>query len=352
MHQTARYVVVLNDRDHRRVEEVVRICRGAFVPTWTLDWRARTRAVPAWKRALEDAFAALFIATPSAAGAGIFDALERARMLGVPIVGVWLEGDERARCAPWWLPASRVIDARGNRRAEGLAAVRTLLERFAATGIPDSQVLPDPEPEHREAGSTLRLAPPGCLVVRPPGADCRLALKLSRHRTVGSVLSALYRQALMPRFAPYSYGRSWVLREDGKYNCQKIAVPISWLRTGARPPADWFERSPSSVGLYPGYWRVAAPPPRDGIGVAVDDRRLLGAISRPKFLYISWFEDAFDAVPRTDTSYTSRRLHRVFRNIPWSTSNGPSPGPILIQRGPLGRTGNVLDSGRVTGRFT
>lgn len=197
-----------------------------------------------------------------------------------------------------------------------------ILLRNPDFGNPIVEVQPRVD-QHKRYRTVRVTRPPGRVMVDTSRHDDgqRLLVDIDAFPTVGELLEALFMGFLSERFAPFSYGREWLLvSEWGPH----VLAPISWLQAGciavSRVDPEWMTmRSLNEVGVdRDSRWKIESVETVDDyIAVIAKDERLRKALcTHPKAIAMVDMTLATDseiAAAGSDESFVLRnRWHLPF----------------------------------------
>jgi len=240
---------------------VARDLRANYIDVW-IDREGLIPGSPDWEATLREAVATsscvVLIATPnSRASRSVQSELLLAEADGLPVYPVWAAGEKWIESAPLSFSRTQYQDIRGGAYTGGIAR---LAELFTAQGhaLPPHflyrsfhQILPPdvcPPTGSQRCGSVngylvyQKTVPEQYMVVEHMpwfGSDDLMSQKAfdailirpSAYRTAAHLLDALYLNYLSERFAPFTYGISWVLC-TGAFGDGVLAIDPHWVRDG------------------------------------------------------------------------------------------------------------------------
>lgn len=207
------------------------------------------------RKALNEAYAVLFIATPNSAQSDAVQAeLELAQSRGAaacPIIPIWAAGDVWAACAPLSIMRTQYIDLRAGSYFAGMAHLLEFLDRRAGAVLP--RCVPINEGDEIPAGyDTIALDSTSW---ESPG----IAVRFPAYPSLQRLLDDLYMSYLRDRFPPHTYGDRWLLTYvyDSKSEFGRLVAPWEWcLDTSTNQSIShlwpqWMQRSLEDCGVVP-----------------------------------------------------------------------------------------------------
>jgi hypothetical protein len=242
-------------------------------------WVDRTDLAPGtpnWERSLrrglEHAFGLILSATPATINSSAVQAeLAFARSLDLPILPVWLDGENWSQSAPLSVTQTQYLDLRRDSYKAGLNQLLGRLKDVEAERKPSHVLVSDAFDSWYDRSSndaygfglgvdsyvTVQLdAPPYDKPKAAWSRDERAVLfNPVAYNSLQAFLDELYSSYLSDTYEPLTYGLSWLLREQESrdsethgVNPPRLVAPWSWLST-----KNWI---PTSI-LQP-YWGRAA----------------------------------------------------------------------------------------------
>jgi hypothetical protein len=257
----------------------------------TPNWDNRLR------RAVNEAYAVLFIATPNSAQSDAVQAeLELTQSRGAdacPIIPLWVAGDVWANCAPLSIMRAQYIDMRADGYSLGLPRVLEILDQRA------SAVLPNRLPIN--AGDEIPVGYDTVVLDSSTWESPGIAVRFPAYASLQRLLDDLYVSYLQDRFPPHTYGERWLLAYmyDSKSEFGRLIAPWEWcLNTAAPQPIfkcwpQWMQLTVTECGVVheaqtssrydpwnPGYAILPLKPGGAYVGIAGADADALRAGDR------------------------------------------------------------------------
>lgn len=304
--------------DRELVENVVRSLRRANIPVW-VDFSNLTVGTPDWeasiRKAIDESFAIVLVATPeSVKSQYVKGELSVAQSRERPIIPLWADGTDWAECVPLDMAMTQHIDCRLDAFEAGIADVIRAVQAIIDDALPSHyHISPlrsvDESSGHRRI--TTVESPPGYFCVEF-NTDCDrswdaggegVMCKLSEYENVRSLLDELYISYLSDIYAPYAYGREWILTELSSHYTSRILAPWSWAScedyTQYELDIDWsISQSLANAVVLPNSSWNLGPLPNEVYGVAVNDVRIIEALdASPKAEYFLTQQGVLELVP-------------------------------------------------------
>ncbi len=264
-------------------EALLASTREAGLQTW-IDAEGIEPGTPDWQRsiraAVQDAYAVVLVCSPNTIESQCVAAeLQIAKRLNRQIFPVWASGDYWVDCVPLDFVNYQYIDCRSQPPDEGFAQLVSKLYRVVAQGVPKLFKTDD-----------LNECPPGftrILLFEAKGEDSHLlgrgsffareidewgstypdyeiiVANTAVYHSMEDLTDDLYARYLQDRYAPYTYGRDWVLARSPDY-ATLLAVPWEWLR---------YRRQRLLIDVVDGYTERSTPLRAYGIGAKPHGQR-------------------------------------------------------------------------------
>jgi hypothetical protein len=296
------------------VDKLCKDLSSQGLSVWT-DYQYLTPGTPDWesaiRAAIRESYAVLLVASREVPDSPYVKAeLSLARARQRPIYPLWAEGEHWVDCVPLEHAHTQYVDLRGGKYSDG---VRWLVSRLQST---QDAVLPRhvPVKAYMASNAESHWAEPAPF---PPGFfgislgedrenredESGVLVRSTGYTSLGGLLNELYVEYLRNRFKPLTYGKEWVLVEDGIINCRVIA-PWSWAESLTKGtgeiPLDWLtQASLQSCGFVAGTrWRIERVKGKDVTAIAWHDRRLAQTVTRElKLIYILRSRGLLEDIP-------------------------------------------------------
>lgn len=239
----------------------------AFVETLVADLRKHGQPVwydkqlvpgtPNWdntlRKALNAAYAVLFIATPNSAQSDAVQAeLELAQSRGAaacPIIPIWAAGTVWADCAPLSIMRTQYIDLRADAYPSGIARLVEVLDQRASAVLPNRLPI--------KLGDEVPAGYDSVALDSSSWDSPGIAVRFPAYASLQRLLDDLYVSHLRDRFPPHTYGERWLLAYvyDSKSQFGRLIAPWEWYpdtsahQSISRLWPQWIQRSLEDCGM-------------------------------------------------------------------------------------------------------
>lgn len=233
-------------------------------------WKDTDKLIPGtanWEKAIREAIrdtaAIILVASPdSLQSEYVQGELTVARLYERPIYPVWASGDQWIDCVPLDMAKAQYIDGRGDKYPFAFAQLTKIL--IDALGTPKIAV-------------SIGLP-----------AHNILTLNWEMFPNLKSLLNKTYGFDLNQWYAPFTYGKDWVL---GNVETRQLALPWAWLQLPGNKPlstpdSEWGQESLDAYNILPGsYWGVWDLSKFMVVGVAINSRDHIKELQSERAFY-------------------------------------------------------------------
>lgn len=339
--------VSFSQEDRAFAETIVRTLRDKDILAW-IDYAQLVPGTADWETAIREAidksFAVVVLASPrSRASKYVRGELTLAESKGRDIYPFWIDGADWSDCIPLGMTYAQFIDARLEKREQGIAELCAVLDQHIRSVTPKHYLV---SPIRRlvakeRGGSLTRLSPPpGFISLDLEHEDeweeggSAVFMRISDYSCVHEFLDDLYIHYLTERFKPFTYGSSWVLQEL-THLTSRLLLPWSWLlkrHSSAEIESEWLLRTPlSDCGLAPKtFWCIRTLMESEATGLAINDERIFRAMRRsPKAEYFLRGKGVLEdrLIDEVSSDY---RFRFVISRQPFFASESPA-GTAMVQ---------------------
>ena len=267
-------------------QALVNHLRGDLESNGVNLWVDRTDLVPGtpnWERSLrrglEHAFGLILSASPATINSSTVQAeLALAQSLDLPILPVWLDGENWSQSAPLSVTQTQYIDLRRDSYKAGLSQLIGRLKDVEAERKPIHILVSDAFDSWYSRGDaygfgfgvdsyvTVQLDVPPYDKPKEArsGGEKAVLFNPAAYDSLQALLDELYSSYLSDTYEPLTYGLSWLLRERGSRNSQthginpsRLVAPWSWLSIKELTPTSilqpyWGRSTLDQYGLIAG----------------------------------------------------------------------------------------------------
>jgi hypothetical protein len=280
------------------------------VPVW-IDYGKITPGTPDWeeaiRRGLDSSLAVVLLATPRSRQSKYVKAeLALARMKGLTVYPLWIDGDQWPDCVALEMIHAQYIDARDKKVTNGLAQLCAQIKELSNKLLPSHIFIEDAlkvAEEDRDYFIESEVTPPpgyisvllvetskihkGCII---PAAFFRL----SAFDVIGQLLDDLFTIHLHKKYSPRTYGSEWLLlRSNWLFLADdtrlpfKVLAPWAWLSENGNTKTSFREwqktRSLFDCNVRSGsVWSIGMVKPNEFVGIAARDPQFLNAITNSR----------------------------------------------------------------------
>lgn len=252
-------------KDRPFVRRFSRDVERAGLRTW-VDAENLQPGTDNWQRtirqAVSGAHAIILVCTPNTAESPFVHAeLLLAQQAGLTVLPIWADGENWIDCIPLELANYQYIDVRGESYNPGLIALVNQLRKQIAAHLPTMLLVENLEAcpngyipiVMSKVGQKPLSLERAAKIVNMELANGRglssdmdaLATNPAGFQYMEDLIQSIYTLFLRERFAPYTYGRDWLLAKPSVY-CSFLALPWEWLEYESMPaiPAQLSYRTP------------------------------------------------------------------------------------------------------------
>jgi hypothetical protein len=287
---------------------------------------------PDWERdvrgALDSSVAVVLLASPySRASLYVRGELALAREKGLTIFPLWISGDQWTDSVALDLIHAQYIDIRTDQALSRLSQLQSAVQTHIGKRLPGHILIRraltlQRTIKNNRLNTDVAIAnvPPGYIgVILDNAAEAKTdpslivshfrsepskpeaisgtefrsgaLLRLSQYRVVGHLLDDVFTRFLSERYAPFTYGRDWLLIRGGSHRGSEVLCPWSWLdpqRAAKHDLRSWAEvTSLTACGLVDTkWWTINDANPREYMGISSPDAEFLNMFKKhPKFAY-------------------------------------------------------------------
>lgn len=170
------------------------------------------------RQAIDEAFATVAIISQNVLGSEYIQGeLGITRGKGLPILPVWIEGEDWYLSAPMELHAIQFTDMRAGKYDASLPELADELRKIMARS--PSHAILEPSELHNLSGEHIAVELPQAIV----------GFRYGAYDTFNALTGDLFKHYLMSDVPPYSYGSKWMLTSQEEFGLRILALPWEWL---------------------------------------------------------------------------------------------------------------------------